>query len=264
MTFGVLPLAVVAIFTFGAWPSFARADDLISVPGTDRGEPGSISLSTEYDGAASLRSSTALWLLSAGYDVTPRLTLGADLLLTKGSRRTTVLSPNGSFLLLNSAHGLRARGGFQNVGVRSFGEQPYVSVSQSVRSVDLVVGWTRDSGHERLMLGVQGKLNARWSGVVDWITGSGNFAAVGARYQFAEGRSLTLAFLRPNQRGGEEGLFVAYGFSLKPWAAKGCGKLATGVEEGGVNPPEGEKRGRAEPCRGADERKRGEKPGDVS
>src|SRR5437870_747818 len=121
--------------------SAGQADDLISVPGADPGDPGSLSFSLEYDGGPSVHSSTALLLLSSGYDISRRLSLGADLLLAEGTRRATVLSPNGSLLLLKTHGGLTARAGYQNVGVRSFGEQPYLSLSQPVRRLDLVAGW---------------------------------------------------------------------------------------------------------------------------
>jgi hypothetical protein len=202
-----------------------RADDLISVPGADRGDPGSLSLSAEYDGARGVRAPTALGILSTGYDISTRLTLGADLLLSRGARRTTVLSPNGSLLLFRTGGGLRARAGFQNVGVRSFGEQPYASVVQSVSRLDLVAGWTRDSGRNRLMLGLDGKLAPRWALLADWVTGGGNFAAVGMRYSFSEQRALTLGFLRANAREDGDGIYVLYGVS---WKVSG---------RGAANPP---------------------------
>ena len=107
-----LPLfaAVIAAGTV-CLPLAVRADDLISAPGADPGDTGTLSLGLEYDGASSIHSPTALGLFAAGYDLTPHLSLGADLLLSKGTRRTNVLSPNGSYLILTSKQGLRARAG---------------------------------------------------------------------------------------------------------------------------------------------------------
>jgi hypothetical protein len=198
-----------------SWPVVARADDLMSAPGAAPGEPGSVSLGLEYDGSSSIHTPTALGLFSAGYDFTPRFSLGVDLLLSKGTRRTNVLSPNASYMFLTSSHGLHARAGYANVGVRSFGEQPFVSFAQSMRQTDIIAGWTRDSGHDRLILGLEGKLSEQWSGVVDWITGSGNFAAAGARYHLSESRAATLAYLHANARSDGDGIYLAYAFSFK-------------------------------------------------
>jgi hypothetical protein len=198
--------------------SDGRADDLISVPGADPGDPGSLSLSLEYDGGPSIHSATALGLISSSCDISRRLSLGADLLLAEGTRRVTVLSPNGSLLLLRTRGGLTARAGYQNVGVRSFGEQPYLSLSQSVPHLDLVSGWTRDSGHDRLMVGLAGNLARRWSGLADWITGSGNFAAAGVRYSLPGNRTIAVAYLRANDRRDGDGLYVAYAMN---WQLRG-------------------------------------------
>jgi hypothetical protein len=121
-------------------------------------------------------------------------------------------------MFLNSTRGLRGRAGFANVGVRSFGEQPYLTVAQTLRRVVLLTGWTRDSGHDRLMLGLDGKVSARWSAVTDWIAGSGNFASVGARYHFSGERTLTMGYLRPNSREDGDGVYLSYGCS---WSARG-------------------------------------------
>jgi hypothetical protein len=145
-----------------------------------------------------------------------------DLLLSKGTRRTNVLSPNGSYLFLTSKHGLRARAGYANVGVRSFGEQPFVTVAQSARQADFLAGWTRDSGHDRLIVGLEEKLSEQWSGVADWITGSGNFAAAGARYHLSGSRAVTLAYLRANNRSDGDGIYLAYGFSFRPGGRAGA------------------------------------------
>src|SRR2546423_6284731 len=110
------PVVLLLGALLGLLASAGRADDLISVPGADPGDPGSLSLVVEYDGGPSVHSSTALLLLSSGYDISRRLSLGADLLLAEGTRRATVLSPNGSLLLLRTHGGITARAGYQNVG----------------------------------------------------------------------------------------------------------------------------------------------------
>jgi hypothetical protein len=84
-----------------------------------------------------------------------------------------------------------------------------------MRRTDVIAGWTRDSGRDRLILGLEEKLSQRWSVVVDWITGSGNFAAAGARYHLSENRAATLAYLHANARSDGDGIYFALAFSFK-------------------------------------------------
>jgi len=204
---------LVLVFLLGSGRAFA--DGLISVPTAEIPEAHTLAIDLEYDGGRALDDPTALSLLALDASLTHRLAAGMDLRLSQGSRLTATPRAHVTYLLRPMTRGLGLAAGFQNVGVRSFGEQAFVVASGQVGRTGLHLGWTQDSGHPRAMFGLEQSLGRGISAVSDWITGSGNFAGFGLAVPLASDRSLTLANLRANDRREGDGLFLDLSVGVK-------------------------------------------------
>jgi hypothetical protein len=211
---------LVLVLLFGSGRVFA--DGLISVPTAEIPEPHALSIDLEYDGGPRLDDRTALSLFALDARVTSRLAVGMDLRLSQGDRLTATPRAHMTYLLRPITRGFGLAAGFGNVGVRSFGEQAFVVASGRARRTGLHVGWTQDSGHPRAMFGLEQPLGRDVTAVTDWITGSGNFAAFGLALPLGPDNSLTLAYLRANERSQGDGLFV--GLSIEARLRKGSTK----------------------------------------
>jgi hypothetical protein len=136
------------------------------------------------------------------FGLTHWLTVGADVRLN----RRVIVTPNFSLRLWRSSRWSIAYG-VENVGVRSFGEQPYLTVSHRAGRVRWHLGWTNDE-RDRAMGGIEWQLTQRCTLQSDFIAGRGNFFAIGLQWSLSENLALTVAFLRPNARDDEQGVFV--------------------------------------------------------
>ncbi|MFA0732239.1 MAG: hypothetical protein LKKZDAJK_002968 [Candidatus Fervidibacter sp.] len=192
----------------GLFCQVAFGQGLISVPTGDVLEQGTLSVDAELDTGNRWRSPENLVLTTWRYGMTKWLTIGADVRLT---RKVTAM-PNFSVRLLRSSHWAMAYG-VENVGVRSFGEQPYLTLSYASGRGRWHLGWTNDERDEG-MTGMEWRLSRRLTLQSDFITGTGNFFALGFQYSLSESASLSIAYLRPNDRRNERGIFVDFNFSL--------------------------------------------------
>jgi hypothetical protein len=197
------------------WNGRASAGGLISVPTAEIPEPRTLAVDLEYDGGSGLKDPTSLSLLSLDARLTGRLAAGMDVRLSQGDRFTATPRAHVTYLLRPITGGWGLAAGFQNVGVRSFGEQAFVVGSARAHGTGLHVGWTQDSGHPRAMFGVEQPLGRGVTAVSDWITGSGNFAGFGLALPLGRDRSLTLAYLRANDRRQSDGLFLDLGVGVR-------------------------------------------------
>jgi hypothetical protein len=193
----------------------AIAGGLISVPTAEIPEPRTLAVDLEYDGGCGLQDPTSLSLLSFDARLTGRLAAGIDMRLSQGDRFTATPRAHVTYLLRPMTGGWGLAAGFQNVGVRSFGEQAFAVASARAGRTELHVGWTQDSGHPRAMFGVEQALGRGVTAVSDWITGSGNFAGFGLELPLSSSRSLTLAYLRANDRRQCDGLFLDLGLGVR-------------------------------------------------
>ena len=196
------------LIALGLFCKNAFSQGLISVPTGDVIEQGTLSVDAELDTGNRWRSSEYLALTTWRLGVTKWLTVGVDVRLT----RKIIATPNLSVRLLRSSHWAIAYG-VENVGVRSFGEQPYLTVSRALGRGRWHLGWTNDERDE-LMVGVEWRLSHRWTLQSDFITGDSNFFAIGFQYALTENASLSLAYLHPNDRHNERGIFVDINWTL--------------------------------------------------
>lgn len=196
------PLKIAAFGGFSIIASLGFAQGLFSVPNGDTLKGGTISTDLELDGGPQLRDPRTLNILAVRYGVCDRLTVGEDLLLTG----TFQGAPNFSLGLYADKRYALA-GGYENVGVRSFGEQPYVTGSAKFGLARAHIGWTR-SNHSSLMLGAEYAATDRLSLMADTITGRDNFTTVGAQYGLTNAISLTAGFMHANDRVNGDGVFL--------------------------------------------------------
>jgi hypothetical protein len=202
---------LLALAAAGGWGSgAARADGLISIPTAATLDPGQTSVDLQYNGAGRLDVRSALGLVSVQRGVLPGLAVGFDLLLTAGEEFVPAIRPNFAYVPLRRERGLSAAVGYENVGVRSFGEQPFVVLSEQQSYGSLHVGWTYepDGNNHRAMLGVDVPLRAGLDGMADYINGPENFANTGLSLDLGGGCGLTLAYMRANNRHRPDGIFI--------------------------------------------------------
>jgi len=209
-------VSVLAALALG-WPGKASAQGLISIPSADALDRGQASLDLEYDSAWSFSDPTALSLATVQYGVAKRLTMGLDVRLTQGSSFEPTVRPNFIYLLREKEQGLSVGVGIQNVGVRSFGEQPFLVLSQRWKRVNLHAGYTYepDGGNHRAMAGAEVKLLPKLTWVTDYINGDGNFLASGLQVQLSPSTSVEVAYLHANDPAQEDGIFFDLGFKSR-------------------------------------------------
>jgi hypothetical protein len=185
-----------------------HAQGLFSVPSGDTLKQGTLSEDLELDGGPRLRSPKTLTILAVRYGLVDWLTVGEDFLLTE----TVQGQPNFSLGLYDMAN-LAIAGGYENVGVRSFGEQPYLSASLKVGSTRLHAGWTR-SNHDSLMTGVEYAANGWLSIQADTITGRDNYTTAGFQVAFGSRAALSLGYMHANDRRNGDGIFLDLNWTL--------------------------------------------------
>jgi hypothetical protein len=188
-------------------PSAASAQGLFSVPTADTLERRTWSLDLEQDSGSRWNSPQTLRLTSLRAAVADFLTVGLDVRLTGA----TVIEPNASLRLTRKGAPLAFAVGYENVGVRSFGEQPYAVVSRQFPWGRAHVGWTHDDGGHHLMLGLEHPLCPLVSLQADAITDAGNFITLGAQINLPAHFTLTAGYMRANSRSDEDGVYLDLG-----------------------------------------------------
>lgn len=184
----------------------AHSQGLYSVPSGDTLPQNQFSTDLEYDGAP--RRSEMLSILHARYGPANWLTVGADAKLTG----PTVLSPNFSLRVYQDRI-VSIAGGYENVGVRSFGEQPYATGSFTLGKARFHTGWTQGDRDE-LMVGFEFAATGRLSFQADTIGGKENFTTVGAQWFVDPRTSLTLGWMIANDPSAGNGLFIDLGWTV--------------------------------------------------
>ena len=187
-----------------------RAQGLISIPTADPFPSHSLSVDFQLNSDSRLRSRDSLGLASFVYGISPILSAGVDIRLT--GRPITL--PNVSLQLCNGKQGAVAVG-YENVGVRGFGEQPFVVGTFGSGERRFHLGWTQDDRNEA-MAGIDFKIRRNLTLVADGITGSGNFVSAGFQFSISDTWSATLAYMHPNDPQVHSGIFVDIGFVLAP------------------------------------------------
>lgn len=198
------PIFLVAL-VLGLAP-LAHADSLFSVPTAQEPDKGEVQFSLEQDtDRTSFRSPDTLRLATVEYGLFKRLSVGFDAELVGRSR----VRPNISLLLTRDKAPVSAAIGFQNVGVRSFGEQPYAVLSRDFGGFSLHGGATHDSEGTHGMLGLEKPLGKRFEIVGDYIGGRGNYATVGGQLQIGKNLQLAAGWMFANSHDDSNGLFLS-------------------------------------------------------
>ncbi len=199
---GVVLLASIGSSVFG--------QGLFSIPSGDVLPPGLIAADYQLNGARVLNSADTFAILGLRFGLTNRLTIGADFLTTG----TAAGSPNISLSIIQNGF-YSAAIGYENVGVRSFGEQPYAAASLNIRPVRLHIGWTRGDS-DSAMFGLEYATHNNLVLQVDTITGNDNFTTVGIQWNMSDSAALAIGEMVPNERSAGDGLFVdlSYTFQL--------------------------------------------------
>lgn len=205
MRFSPFKLALIALFC--ALASFTFCQGLFSVPSGDTLSARALSLDLELDGGPQLRDPRSLAITAIRYGVCDRLTIGEDFQFAG----TVQGAPNFS-LGLYADRRFALAGGYENVGVRSFGEQPYLTGSFRAGLARVHVGWTR-SNHHSLMLGAEYAVTSRLSLMADTITGRDNFTTAGFQLGLTSKTSLSAGFMHANDRVNGDGLFLDFNFT---------------------------------------------------
>lgn len=181
------------------------AQSLFSIPTAETLDARTLTIDVEQDGGPQLHEPPTLRLATVRVGVTDRLTLGFD---TKISGAWQV-RPNFSFRLTKKDAPLSFAVGYENIGVRSFGEQPYAVASAKLGKARLHLGATRETGGlYRAMLGAERDLPHGLTLQADYINGDGNFFTVGAQKSLSHDFALTLGWMRANTRREPNGIFV--------------------------------------------------------
>ena len=205
-TFASIKVAGCLILLLAA--AACHAQGLFSVPSGDTLQQGTLSEDLELDSGPQLRSPKTLNILAVRYGLVDWLTIGEDFLLTG----TVQGQPNFS-LGLYAKGDLAVAGGYENVGVRSFGEQPYLSASLRVGAARLHTGWTR-SNHDSLMAGAEYAVKDWLSIQADTITGRDNFTTAGFQVALGSRAALSLGYMHANDRRNGDGLFLDLNWTL--------------------------------------------------
>jgi hypothetical protein len=198
-----LPLLVLSVIGLA---SCARADGLFSVPTAQNPDKSQIQFSLEQDASGtSFRSPDTLRLATVQYGLTKRLAVGFDLRLSG----KTKIEPNIALALTRPKAPVALNIGFQNVGVRSFGEQPYLVASRDFRAFSLHSGLTHDSNGTHGMIGAEKHFGKRFEILGDYIGGRGNFATIGAQFTLAKDVGLEAGYMIANSRSDTNGLYLS-------------------------------------------------------
>src|SRR5262249_42049306 len=147
-------------------PHPAAAQSLISVMTSDSLDKGQLGMDLAYNGAWRAADPTSLSLVTLQYGITSQLTMGVDALVTAGGVFMPNIRPNMIYVVGNQENGLSGAIGYQNIGVRSFGEQPAIVLSERLKRLKLHAGYTYepDGAAHRVMLGVEVPLHPRVTG----------------------------------------------------------------------------------------------------
>lgn len=198
--------ATLALFALLLAPPLARADGLFSVPTARNPDKGETAFSIEQDASGtSFRSHDTLRLASVQYGLTKRLAVGFDTRLNGHAK----IEPNIALVLTPPKSAIGVNIGFQNVGVRSFGEQPYIVASRDLASFSLHGGATHDSNGTHGMIGLENHFGKKFEVLGDYIGGRGNFATVGGQLSFAKNFNLEAGYMIANSRSDTNGLFLS-------------------------------------------------------
>ena len=86
----------------------------------------------------------------------------------------------------------------------------YVVVTADIGSVEATIGATRIGNSDRWMLGFQQDLSDRYTLMSDYISGPGEYAALGVQYFFSDRANLLLAAMAANRREGDTAFFLQF------------------------------------------------------
>jgi len=176
------------------------------VPTAQNPDKGEIELVIEQDASGtSFNSSDTLRLASVEYGLTKRLAVGFDVRLSGKAK----IQPNIALALTRPGASIGLNIGYQNVGVRSFGEQPYVVASRDFKTFSLHGGATHDSNGTHGMIGFEKHFRQRFEILADYIGGRGNFATIGAQLGLAKDVNLEAGYMIANSRSDTNGLFLS-------------------------------------------------------
>lgn len=199
-------ISLVSLFMIFA-TSQVKAQGLFSVPTADTLPTKTWSFDLELDSGSRLNSSETLPLTTMRLAATDFLTIGFDAKL----KRSVVISPNISLRLTPQKAPLSFAIGYENVGVRSFGEQPYAVLSQRIQDGRVHAGWTKDKAGNYLMLGFEHPISKTINFQIDYITGKDNFLTTGVQISIPDQWSITLGYILPNSSHTEKGIFLDLG-----------------------------------------------------
>lgn len=206
------PRAILIASTLLFVPLAARADGLFSIPVAQNPDKGTTELILEQDASgASFRSPDTLRIGTVEYGLTRQLAVGFDARLIGRGR----VEPNFSLLLSRPKAAVNVALGYQNVGVRSFGEQPYVVASGNLGTFSLHGGLTRDSGGTHPMIGLEKHFGSKFELEADAINGAGNYITLGGQFALAKNANLAAGYMIANSRGDSNGLYLSIERDLK-------------------------------------------------
>lgn len=187
-------------------PTSARAGGLFSIPTAQNPDQGETTFTIEQDASnTSFGSRGTLRLASIQYGLTKRLAIGFDTRLSGHAK----IEPNIALVLTRPKSAIGVNIGFQNVGVRSFGEQPYIVASRDFASFSLHGGATHDSNGTHGMIGAEKRFGKKFEIMGDYIGGRGNFATVGAQVGLAKDLTFQAGYMFANSRSDTNGLFLS-------------------------------------------------------
>ena len=206
---------VLAALGFISPHSRAEAQSLFSIPTAESLEKKKVTVNLEEDTGSRLRSPETLRLTSVRAGLTDRLTVGFDARLSDAF----VVQPAFSLRLTRKDAPLAIKIGYENVGVRSFGQQPYIIGSHAWKNwkkTHLHLGLTHDQGRNYGMFGIEREVSSGLTLQADYISGSGDFLTVGVAKELGKNLTLTLGFIHANSRDDEDGVFLSaeYEFDL--------------------------------------------------
>jgi len=190
----------------------AHADGLFSIPIAQNPDKGATELIFEQDASGtSLRSPDTLRIGTVEYGLRRWLAVGFDSRLNGPFK----IEPNIAVQLTREKSPIGVNIGYQNVGVRSFGEQPYAVASRGFGSFALHGGVTRDGNGVHPMFGLEKHFGARFEIMADSIGGAGNYSTFGGQLAVARNVSLAVGYMISNSRGDTNGLYLCIERDLK-------------------------------------------------
>jgi hypothetical protein len=190
------------------WGAPARAcyTGLVNIPTAEVIGAGRYGIEPQFDGSfAQGNADTRILNTEVGFG--PRFEAGLDFDLSHEPKTRMLL--NAKYLLFSGGKKSPALAiGACNVG-RDMSATPYLVATRQFRGMRGHVGAARIERHGRWFVGADHAVNDKLTLIADYTSGSGNFATIGASYQFTDAFGVMAGLALPNSR-GEDVRFTAH------------------------------------------------------